>query len=78
MEKVRMDLSLQEKHFVIQLPATRAIPYPKLLMKYHKTINWKGEFSIIFVISYTKFTASFSKLGYLGSKMVIDKVKVNY
>ena len=61
-----------------QLLATRAIPYPKLLIKDHKTINEKGEFPTRLVIPATKFIATFSNIGYLGIKMCPDKGKVNY
>ena len=61
-----------------QLLATRAIPYPKLLIKDHKTINEKGEFPTRLVIPATKFIATFSNIVYLGIKWCLDKVKVNY
>ena len=61
-----------------QLLATRAIPSPKLLIKDHKTINEKGEFLTRLVTPAAKFTATFSKIGYLGIKMCSDKGKVNY
>ena len=58
--------------------ATRAIPSPKLLVKDHKTINKKGGLPTRLVITATKFTATFSKIGYLGIKRMLDKGKVNY
>ena len=61
-----------------QLLATRAIPSAKLLIKDHKTINEKGEFPTRLVIPATNFTATFSKIGYLGIKRCMDKGKVNY
>ena len=42
LDKVKMELSVQEENFVRQSLATKAIPYPKLLIKDHKTINEKG------------------------------------
>ena len=42
LEKVKMELSVKEEEFVRQSLATQAIPSPKLLIKYHKTINEKG------------------------------------
>ena len=45
---------------------------------YHKKINEKGEFPTRLVIPATNFTATFSKIGYLGIKRCLDKVKVNY
>ena len=41
LKKVKMDLAGQEENFVRQLLAKCAIPYPRLLVKYHKTINKK-------------------------------------
>ena len=73
-----MELSVQEESFVRQLLATRAIPSPKLLIQDHKKINEKGEFLTRLLIPATKFTAAFSKTGYLGIKRCLDKGKVNY
>ena len=39
LEKLKMELSVQEENFVRQSLAMRAISSPKLLIKYHKTIN---------------------------------------
>ena len=44
----------------------------------HNTINKKGEFPTRSVISATNFTVTFSKIGYLGIKRLLDKRKVNY
>ena len=78
LDKVKMELSVQEETFVRQLLATKAIPSPKLLIKDHKTINKKGAFPTRLVIPATNFTANFSKIGYLGIKRCLDKGKVNY
>ena len=78
LEKVKMELSVQEENCVRQSLATKAIPYPKLLIKDHKTINEKGEFPTRLVIPATNFTATLSKIGYLGINMCLDKRKVNY
>ena len=56
-----------------ELLATKVIPSPKLLIKYHKTINKKGGFLTMLVIPATNFTMTFSKLGYLGVKIMLDK-----
>ena len=77
-EKVKLDLLVKEETFVRQSLAMRAIPSPKLLIKDHKTINENGEFPTRLVIPATNFTANFSKIGYLGIKRCLDKVKVNY
>ena len=76
--KVKMEFSVQEKHFVRQSPAMRSILSPKLLIKDHKTINKKGEFRTMLVILAKHFTATFFNIGYLGSKKCLDKGKVNY
>ena len=39
LEKVKLELSVKEEESVRQSLATRVIPSPKLLIKYHKTIN---------------------------------------
>ena len=54
------------------------IPYPKLLIKYHKKINSKGRFPTRLVIPVMNFTATFSKISYLGIKGLLDKEKVKY
>ena len=61
-----------------QLLATKAIPDPTLLIKDQKTINEKGEFLTRLVIPATNFTATFSKIGYLGIERCLDKGKVKY
>ena len=78
LEKVKLDLSFKEEYFVRQSLAMREIPSPKLLIKDHKTINENGEFPTRLVIPATNFTATFSKIGYLGIKICLDKGKVNY
>ena len=49
------------------------IPSLKILIKNHKTINKKGEFPTRLVIPATNFTATYSKIGYLGIKRYLDK-----
>ena len=58
--------------------ATRAIPSPKRFIKDHTTINKKGGFPTRLVIPATNFTATFSKISYLGIKRCLEKDKVNY
>ena len=41
-------------------------------------MNEKGEYPTRLVIPATNFTATFSKLGYLRIKKMLDKAKVNY
>ena len=75
---MKLELPVKEEEFVRQLLATRAITYPKLLIKDHKTINEKGELSTGLVITAKNFTATLSKIGYLGIKMCLNKGEVNY
>ena len=42
LDYVKLDLFVKEEEFVRQSLATRAIPYPKILIKDHKRINKKG------------------------------------
>ena len=66
-------MSVKEEEFVRQSLATGAIPSPKILIKDHKTINEKGEFPTMLVIPAMNFTATLSKIGYLGIKRCLDK-----
>ena len=78
LEKVKLDLSVKEEEFVRQSLATRAILSPKLLIKDHNATKENREFPTRLVIPATNFTATFSKIAYLGIKRCLDKVKVNY
>ena len=60
LDKVKMELSVQEKKIVRQLLATKVIPSPKLLIKDHKTIKEKGN----------------SQLGWLGIPPLVDCIVV--
>ena len=71
--KVKMELPVQEEEYVTQLLATRAILSPKLLIKDHKTINKKMEFSTMLLVPVTNFTTTFSKVGYPEIKKCLDK-----
>ena len=54
------------------------IPSPKILIKDQKTINKKRELSTRLVTPATNLTPPFSKIGYLGINIMLDKGKVNY
>ena len=56
----------------------RAILSPKLMIKNHRKINKKGEYPTMLVIPAKNFSATFSKIGYLGIKCMLDKGKVIY
>ena len=73
-----MDLSVQEEQFVRQSLATQVIPSPKLIIKAQKIISKKGGFPNRLVVPATNFTATLSKLGYLGIKIILDKTNVDY
>ena len=78
LDKVRMELSVQEENFVRQSLATREILSPKLLIKDQKRINEKGELLTRLVIPATNICATFYKIVYLGIIRLLDKGKVNY
>ena len=71
-------MSVKEEECVRQSLATQAILSPKLLIKYHKKINKKGEFPTRLVIPATNFTATLLKIGYLGIKRYLKKGILNY
>ena len=73
-----MGLSVQEEKNVRQLLATRAVPSPKNIIKDHKTINKKGIIPTRLVIPVTNFITTFSNIGYLGIKKILDMAKANY
>eukprot|EP00957_Ditylum_brightwellii_P183494 13977360-Ditylum_brightwellii.AAC.1 len=76
--KVQLMLTKNEQGFLQEGIASKAIPQPQLLVKDHKEPNDDGSFPTRLVIPATNFTATFSKLGYLGIKRVLDNNKVNY
>ena len=57
---------------------TKAIPTPKLLIKYHKKMSNMGKFPTRLVIPATNFSATFAKIGYLGVKNILEKNEINY
>jgi hypothetical protein len=51
-----------------------AIPAPKLLItKDHKEINDDCNYPMRLVVPATNFTSTFLKLGYIGSKKIMDE-----
>ena len=56
----------------------KAIPAPKLLIKDHKTLTSKGYLPTKIVIPATNFSATFTNVGYLGLKDVLEKNEINY
>ena len=57
---------------------TKAIPTPKLLIKDHKKLTSMGEFLTRLVIPETNYSATFEKVGYLGSEKILEKNEINY
>ena len=78
LETLKKVLSVQEDEFLRQSLVTQGIPSPKTLIKEHKKINGRGEFPTRLVIPVTNFTATLSKIGYLGIKIMLEKEEVNY
>eukprot|EP00957_Ditylum_brightwellii_P210426 15364951-Ditylum_brightwellii.AAC.1 len=76
--KVQHMLTKNEQDFLKEGIASKAIPQPQLLVKDHKEPDNDSSFPTRLVILATNFTATFSKLGYLGIKRVLDDNKVNY
>ena len=74
-ENVEIMLSDNENAFLLEGIESKAIPTPKLLIKDHKKkIN--DEYPTRLIIPATNFTATFSKLGYLGLKAILDENKI--
>ena len=70
-------LSKHEFEFLEESIDTKAIPTPKLLIKDHKKMI-NGHYPTRLVIPATNFTATFSKLGYLGLKSILDENNITY
>eukprot|EP00957_Ditylum_brightwellii_P120758 9211285-Ditylum_brightwellii.AAC.1 len=67
--KMQHMLTKNEQDFLKEGIASKTIPQPQLLVKDHKEPNNDGSFPTSrLVIPATNFTATFSKLGYLGIK----------
>ena len=54
------------------------IQYPKILIKDHKKINKKGKLTTRLVIPATNFTVTFSEIGFLEIKRMLERAKVKY
>ena len=57
---------------------TKAIPTPKLLIKGHKKLTSMGKLPTRLVIPETNFSATYTKVGYLGLKHILEKNEINY
>eukprot|EP00957_Ditylum_brightwellii_P205726 15345123-Ditylum_brightwellii.AAC.1 len=78
LKQIEFSLSNKEKEFIEEALFLKAIPQPQILVKDHKDPNANGNFLTRLVIPATNFTASFSKLGYMGIKKVLNEHGVNY
>ena len=76
-ENVENMLSDNEYAFLLEGIESKAIPTPKLLIKDHKKKTNDG-YPTRLIIPATNFTATFSKLGYLGLKVILDKNQILY
>eukprot|EP00957_Ditylum_brightwellii_P205485 15344097-Ditylum_brightwellii.AAC.1 len=68
-------LSPSELCFLREGIASKAIPQPQLLIKDHKDRESNGNFPTRLVIPATTFTATFSEVGYMAIKQVLDRNK---
>ena len=64
--------------FIREALNSKAIPSPKVLIKYHKKLNESGNYPTILVIPATNFTATFEKVGFLGNKSILDRNSIIY
>eukprot|EP00957_Ditylum_brightwellii_P139060 10599025-Ditylum_brightwellii.AAC.1 len=73
--KVQPMLTKNGQDFLHEGIASKAIPQPQLFVKDRREPNDGGSFPTRLVIPATNFTVTFSKLGYLGIKRVLDDNK---
>ena len=78
LDEVGIQLSKIEVGHINKSLKTKSIPTPNLLIKYHKNLNTNGKVPTRLVISATKFTDIFAKVGYLGMKGIIDNHQMYY
>eukprot|EP00957_Ditylum_brightwellii_P136982 10445829-Ditylum_brightwellii.AAC.2 len=76
-EELKPLLNQWEYNFLIDSINSRAIPEPQLLLKNHKKLK-NGTYPTFLIIPSLNFAATFSKIGYLEIKHVLDTNKVNY
>eukprot|EP00957_Ditylum_brightwellii_P049873 3781018-Ditylum_brightwellii.AAC.1 len=73
--KVKPMLMKNKQDFLQEGIASKAISQPQLLVKDHKEPNKEGSSPTRMVIPATNFTTTFSKLGYLGIKHILNNNK---
>ena len=74
-DAIGFKISKNELGHINELLKTKAIPTPKLLIKYHKRLKSMGEFPTRLVIPETNFLATFEKVGYLGLKIYWKRMR---
>ena len=71
-------MSKKEVGHINESLKTKAIPTPKLLIKDHKKLTSKGDFTTRLMIPSTNVSATFAKMDYLGLKNILEKNEINY
>ena len=77
-DAIGFKISKNELGHINESLKTKAIPTPKLLIKDHKKMSNMGKFPTRLVILASNFSATFSKIGYLGVKNILEKNEINY
>ena len=75
---IRLRMSKNEVGNINKSLKTKSTPTHKRLIKYHKELTSMGDFQTRLVIPSTKFSATFTNLGYLGLKNTLEKNEINY
>eukprot|EP00957_Ditylum_brightwellii_P016263 1223260-Ditylum_brightwellii.AAC.1 len=76
-ERLAGCLSCGENGLLQESLEAKAIPQPQLLVKDHKDKGEQGDFPTRLVIPAANFTATFSKIGYIRIKRVLEEHRVN-
>ena len=71
-------ISTNERNFLKEKIQSKAIPYPKILVKDHKKAGPDGNYPTRLVVPATNFTAGFPKIGYLGIKNLFKEYNIEY
>lgn len=77
-EEIQPSLSINERKFIFESLLSKAVPLPKLLIKYHKALDDHGNCPMRLIIPATNITSAFPKVGYLGLKCILDEHKICY
>eukprot|EP00957_Ditylum_brightwellii_P145655 11089980-Ditylum_brightwellii.AAC.1 len=77
-EKLSGSLSCGENGLLQESLDAKAIPHPQLFVRDNKDKDERGNFPTRLVIPAANFTATFSKIGYMGTKRVLGEHRVDY